>query len=74
MKFKELLEKMEDNEEVSADLMVHTISSHAFRHRVFIAWASDFIAEKIWLDKDVKHIYHEQLDDYTCRIRVVLSE
>lgn len=75
MKFKELLEKMEDNEEVSADLIVYTDSTQSFRHKVFfIAWASDFLANKVWLDKEIIKIYHEQIDNYTSRINVLLQE
>lgn len=74
MKFKELLEKMEDNSEVYADLVMRTVSSSGFRHKVFIAWASDFLADKIWLDKEVTKIYNEQIDDYACRISVALQE
>lgn len=74
MKFKELLEKMEGNEEIGASLRVDTISSVSSRRKVFIAWVSDFLANKVWLDKEVVRIYHEQVDDYTSRMNVLLQE
>ncbi len=74
MIFKDFLEKLDDNEEVFADLIIKTISSNGFRHKVFIAQASDFLTDKIWLDKEVVRIYNDQIDDYTSRISVVLHE
>ena len=53
---------------------VHTIDSHSYRHKVFTAWVSDFLTDKIWLDKEVVKINNELIDGYTIRINVLLHD
>lgn len=74
MIFKDLLEKMENDSVVYADIVIKTTPSCNFRHKIFIAWASDFLEDKIWLDKEVVKIFNEPLDDYTSRLNVTLRE
>ena len=74
MIFKELLEKLEDDEEVYAVLVVPEPEIHSFRNKIFIANASDFLADKIWLDKEVVKICSDQIEDYISRITVSLKD
>lgn len=70
MKLKELLEKID----VRIVVRITLYSKKSEMCKEFISRASDFLEDKIWLDKEVVKIFNEPLDDYTCRINVVLHE